>query len=154
MEENLLVKAGRLTEVCNECFFLFTVAPSVDVYPVTVVVLEGGNVTLRCNASGIPVPVTRWTLDGTPVAPVDTPLLTVVNVSRPGTPDEIIQYQCTASNGVENPAIATVNVTVHCEYRGFKSGLEDVVLFCFFFQCVPCGVGVSKVCVIWLVSSK
>ena len=41
----------------------------------------------------------------------------VVNVSRPGTPDNMIQYQCTASNGVETPAIATVNVTVHCKYK-------------------------------------
>jgi len=39
-----------------------------------------------------------------------------VNVSRPGTPDNMIQYQCTASNGVETSATDTVNVTVHCKY--------------------------------------
>ena len=45
----------------------------------------------------------------------NTTILTVVNVSRPGTPDSMIQYQCTASNVVESPAIAVANVTVHCK---------------------------------------
>ncbi len=40
-----------------------------------------------------------------------------MNVSRPGTPDNMIQYQCTASNGVEKRATATVNVTVHCKLK-------------------------------------
>ena len=39
-----------------------------------------------------------------------------MNVTRPGTPDNMIQYQCTASNGVGKHATATVNVTVHCKY--------------------------------------
>lgn len=41
----------------------------------------------------------------------------VVNITRPGTPDSMIQYQCTASNGVESPAKAVANVTVHCKYQ-------------------------------------
>ena len=44
-----------------------------------------------------------------------TSSLTIVNVSRPETPDNIIQYQCTASNGVETPATVIATVTVHCE---------------------------------------
>jgi len=39
-----------------------------------------------------------------------------VNVSRPGTPDNMIQYQCTASNGVGTPATATSTIDVHCKY--------------------------------------
>ena len=86
-----------------------------DVYPVTAVVLEGSNITLHCNVSGIPDPVIAWTRIGNAVTVANTSLLTVVNVRRPGTPENIIQYQCTASNGVESPATATINVTVHCK---------------------------------------
>lgn len=39
--------------------------------------------------------------------------LTIKNVTRPGTADNMIQYQCTVNNGVGTPATATVNVTVH-----------------------------------------
>ena len=38
-----------------------------------------------------------------------------VDVSRELAKKNMIQYQCTASNGVGTPATATVNVTVHCE---------------------------------------
>ena len=41
-------------------------------------------------------------------------LLAVSNVGRNGNPDILIQYQCTASNKVENPVIAVANVTVYC----------------------------------------
>ena len=63
-------------------------APSVDLSSSIIVTKEGGNIS---------------------------PSLTVVNVSRPGTADNMIQYQCTASNGVDTPATATVNVTVECK---------------------------------------
>ena len=56
-----------------------------------------------------------WTMVGSSEVLPNTSSHTIVNVSRPGTPDNMIQYQCTASNGVETPATATVNVTVHCE---------------------------------------
>ena len=38
-----------------------------------------------------------------------------VNVSRQSAEKNVIQYQCTASNGVGKPATATASVTVHCE---------------------------------------
>ena len=76
---------------------------------------EGNNITLMCNASGKPEPIITWTKLGSLVVLSNTSSLTIVNVSRPGTPDNMIQYQCTASNGVETPATATVNVTVHCK---------------------------------------
>ena len=71
--------------------------------------------TFLCNASGKPYPTIKWTELGTSEVLSNTSSLTIVNVSRPGTPDNMIQYQCTASNGVETPATATVNVTVHCK---------------------------------------
>ena len=93
----------------------FSDAPSVDIYTTTTNIIEGNNITFLCNASGKPQPTIVWTMVGSSVVLPNTSSLTIVNVSRPGTPDNMIQYQCTASNGVETPATATVNVTVHCE---------------------------------------
>ena len=70
---------------------------------------------LTCDASGKPEPAVTWTKVGSSKMLSNTSLLTIMNVSRPGTPDNMIQYQCTASNGVETPATATVNVTIHCK---------------------------------------
>ena len=71
--------------------------------------------TFLCSASGKPRPAIIWTKFGTSEVLSNTSSLTIVNVSRPEAPDNMIQYQCTASNGVETPAMAAVNVTVHCE---------------------------------------
>ena len=95
---------------------LFLVAPFAEVIPQTVTVIEGGNITLVCNISGVPAPSILWTQIGSSKVVSHNSSLTIVNVSRPGTPDNMIQYQCTASNGVERPATATVNVTVQCKY--------------------------------------
>ena len=73
---------------------------------------------LSCNASGKPQPVTSWTKVGESGQLLSqTSSLVVINVTRPGTPDDMIQYQCTASNGVESYATAAANVTVHCKYN-------------------------------------
>ena len=96
--------------------YLFPVAPFAKVVPQTVAVIEGGNITLVCNISGVPSPSVLWTQMGSTKVVSHKSSLTIVNVSRPGTPNNMIQYQCTASNGVEIPATATVNVTVHCKY--------------------------------------
>ena len=98
---------------------LFPVAPFAEVIPQAATVIEGGNITLVCNISGVPTPSILWTQIGSLRGISGNSSLTIVNVSRPGTPDNMIQYQCTASNGVETPATATVNVTVHCELKGF-----------------------------------
>ena len=76
---------------------------------------EGDNITLICDPFGKPVPRLTWTKVGSSEVLSNTSSLTIVNVSRPGTPDNLIQYQCTASNGVGTPATETVNVTVHCK---------------------------------------
>ena len=95
---------------------LFPVAPFAEVVPQTVTVIEGGNITLICNISGVPAPSILWTQIGSSKVVSHNSSLTIVNVSRPGTPDNMIQYQCTASNGVETSATDTANVTVHCKY--------------------------------------
>ena len=84
--------------------------------PQTHTLTEGGNITLTCNTSGVPSPAITWTRIGQSGVLSQNSSLTVVNVRRPGTPDNMIQYQCTASNGVESPATATANITVHCKY--------------------------------------
>ncbi|KAJ7380984.1 Hemicentin-1 [Desmophyllum pertusum] len=92
-------------------------APSVDINPTTATVIEGNNITLTCNASGKPAPVITWKKAGESVLLSQGSSVTIINVKRPGTPHNMIQYQCTASNGVGSPATATVNVTVHCKYN-------------------------------------
>ena len=93
----------------------FAVALSVEINTTTAIVVEGNNIALFCNKSGKPDPVVTWTRLGSSEVLSNMSLLTVANVRRPGNPDNLIQYQCTASNRVENPAIAVVNVTVYCK---------------------------------------
>ena len=90
-------------------------AASVEVSDTALIVQEGSNISVTCNASGKPQPSIAWTKLGSSEVLSNAASLTIMNMSRPGTPDNIIQYQCTASNGVEKPATATVNVTVHCK---------------------------------------
>ena len=100
----------------NCSFSVFEDAASVDVYPMSSIVVEGNNITLSCNASGKPQPVISWTRVGESGQLLSqSSSLVVAHVSRPGTPDNMIQYQCTASNGVESPAIAVANINVHCK---------------------------------------
>lgn len=97
------------------CFF--EDAPSVDVYPTSSVVTEGQNVTLSCNASGKPYPLLTWTkVGGLGQVWSQTSTLIVNNASRIVTANNMIQYQCTADNGVGRSATAVANVTVHCKY--------------------------------------
>jgi len=92
------------------------VAPSVDVYPTSAIIVEGNSITLSCNASGKPEPLISWTKIGESGQVLSqSSLLRLVNVQRPGTPDSVIQYQCTASNGVESPAVDTAEVIVNCK---------------------------------------
>ena len=121
-------------------------APVAEVVPQTGVVVEGGNITLICNSSGVPSPSVVWTQVGTTNVLSQNNLLRVVNVSRPETPDNMIQYQCTASNGVGTPGTAAVNITVQCELiivhiltsrNNFSCEAVVCCMFsCKFYQCI------------------
>ena len=97
-------------------------APVTEVFPQTGTVIEGGNITLICNVSGVPSPSPSpspsvvWTEVGSPVILSRKISLTVANVTRPGTRDNLIQYQCTARNGVGTSSTTTVSFAVHCQF--------------------------------------
>ena len=95
--------------------FPFPDAPLVSVSPNKITLAEGNSLLLTCNASGEPKPSISWTRIGSSTVLSVLPSLTIVNVSRPGTADNMIQYQCTASNGVGTPATATIDITVVCK---------------------------------------
>ena len=105
---------------CHQLFFnivsLSSVAPSVETSNTILIAVEGSNVTLSCNASGKPPPIITWTRIGDSKVFPQGSSISIVNVTRPGTPDNMIQYQCTASNGVRSHAKAVANITVHCKY--------------------------------------
>ena len=90
--------------------------PSVTVHKQETIVVEGHNTSLACEVSGEPNPTITWTKQGSSKVLSNTSSLDVVNVSRHDAIDDIIQYQCTASNGVGTSATATVNVNVYCKY--------------------------------------
>ena len=93
------------------------VAPTIEISNKALIAVEGGNVSLSCNASGKPAPVITWIQVGDSEVLAQGSSISVVNITRPGTPDSMIQYQCTASNGVESPVKVVANVTVHCKYQ-------------------------------------
>ena len=95
---------------------MLVVAPSVEISNETAIVVEGEDLVLTCIPSGKPEPNVTWTKDGTSEVLSNTSSLNIVNVSRPGTPDNMIHYQCTASNGVGTPATATSTIDVYCKY--------------------------------------
>ena len=92
-----------------------------DVYPTSSIVVEGNNITLSCNASGKPEPVISWAKVGEAGQVLSqSSSFTVTNVTSPRNPDHMIQYQCTASNGVESPATVIANITVLRKYHSVK----------------------------------
>ena len=119
--ENLVLLPSVLKSLSYFCkfalfnSFLILDPPSITSHKICDMLVEGDNITLTCNTSGKPQPVITWTKLGSSEVLSNTSSLTIVNVSRPGTSDNMIQYQCTASNGVETPATATVNCSVHCK---------------------------------------
>ena len=99
--------------------FLFSVVPTeVTVSPQAPQVVKGKNVTLFCDATGVPNPSLKWTKDDDPTVLSESARLTLSNVDRPGNLSDTTQYLCTASNGYGDPMFKTdtATVTVICEY--------------------------------------
>ena len=83
---------------------------------------------MTCATSGKPKPNIKWTKVGSSDFLYNASLLAVVNVTRPGTANSRIQYQCIASNGVGTPATATASIIVNCKYVG-KIVIHCALLF-------------------------
>ena len=79
--------------------------------PSSKVVVEGENVTLRCNATGNPAPNITWTKDGSPTVLYQGETYNIVNIQRQAAGD----YTCTAWNGVGEKTNATATLAVHCK---------------------------------------
>ena len=79
--------------------------------------VEGKNITLYCKATGKPDPTLIWTKVGNARPLSNNAVLNTGILNRNDTINNVIQYQCTASNGVERPATAIANITVQCKYE-------------------------------------
>ena len=111
MDWNIFVESYN---VLNHLIVL-SVAPTVTVYPISTTVVKGNSITLYCNASGKPSPTVTWARVAVQNQVLPHRESLTVNVGKPESLDNIIRYQCTASNGVGRPALYIANVTVHCK---------------------------------------
>ena len=98
----------------SQCFVIFgyNADPSVITFaPANQSVLEGGNLTLYCNATGNPTPNITWTKDSSLTVVHQGETYSIVNIQRQAAGD----YKCTAWNGVGEPRNVTSTVTVYCK---------------------------------------
>ena len=88
------------------------------------ITVEGNNITITCEATGIPLPTIVWTFSGrvlmsdsvnTTTGNGDvlrvTETLTIMNVSREHTG----VYTCSARNSVGNDTSSHIHITVQCK---------------------------------------
>ena len=77
-------------------------------------VIEGGNVSLNCNATGKSAPNVAWTRrsDNSLIASSGATVLTNIRRADSGL------YYCLAWNGIGANASGNVNIDVLCEYLG------------------------------------
>ena len=76
------------------------------------VVLEGNNLSLQCNATGNPTPNITWTKDGSSTVLYQGETYSIVDIQRQAAGD----YKCTAWNGLGEQTNATTTVDVHCKF--------------------------------------
>ena len=91
--------------------YSFSDGSTIDQKISNVVVIEGNNVTIKCNATGNPPPNITWIKDISPLVFYQGESYDIVNIDRNSAGD----YTCTAWNGVGEKANATAAVTVHCK---------------------------------------
>ena len=97
----------------------------VEINTTAATVLDRESVTLYCKATGKPHPTLTWTIAGSPVVLSNNAILTTGPLKRNDTINDLIQYQCTASNGVERPTTAFTKITVYCEYDLHSEGIME-----------------------------
>ena len=83
----------------------------IDSAPISQVVLEGNNLTLRCSASGNLTPNITWTKDKSSSVLHQGDTCSIVDIDR----NAAGNYTCTAWNGVGEPKKAIAAVSVHCK---------------------------------------
>ena len=88
---------------------MFSVVPSILSID-NEVVIEGGNVTLSCNASGFPAPTVYWVKTSNGVRFNETELV-FTNINR----SEAGEYTCVASNPC-NTSTELAEVDVLCKF--------------------------------------
>ena len=92
--------------------FGYNADPSVITFaPANQSVLEGGNVTLYCNATGNPTPNITWANDSSSTVVHQGEKYSIVNIQRQSAGD----YKCTAWNKVGAQKTALSTVTIHCK---------------------------------------
>ena len=74
-------------------------------------VLEGGNHTLFCNATGNPTPNITWTKDTSSTVLHQGETYSIINIKRQAAGD----YKCSAWNGVGTQKTALATVTIYCK---------------------------------------
>ena len=89
--------------------------PTASVSPGHASIVEGDNVTLTCDTTGMPPPSIQWTKVNGVLSRKS--VLTLNNVRGTDTPNTNIQYQCTAKNGIGCPAFSVANVKLLGEYN-------------------------------------
>ena len=124
-ESTFLCNKASIANLSSCSLIFFIVPPEVTVSPQAPQVVEGKNVTLFCDATGVPKPSLKWTKDDSSTVLSESARLTLFSVDRPGNPSDPTQYHCTASNGYGDPMFKTdtATVTVICEYYGHCSCL-------------------------------
>ena len=96
--------------------YYFADAPLVEINKTADIVEEGESITLYCNATGKPDPTLTWAKVGSLEALSYNAVLNTGILNRNDAINNIIQYQCTAINGVESPAKAVANISVLCKF--------------------------------------
>ena len=98
--------------------------PEISTHSTRMVVLEGSDLLLTCNATGNPTPLISWTKDGFLINASGDPRiifteqnskLSITNVSHP----DVGQYRCVASNSLGNATSIAAILDVQCNYTKY-----------------------------------
>ena len=97
-------------------FFYFKDLPEIARYPSTSPIIEGGNTTLVCQASGNPQPNITWTKRGSNKTLSYSDELFLYNLTRF---DDKTEYKCKVMNYL-GFVEASASVTIHCKWMWYR----------------------------------